>query len=162
MTYKRLAHREETSIAAATAAGLLPQDFRWACIFGSWLIAAVSALGALFFSEVMDVPPCILCWYQRIFMFPLVLMLPFALFPLDRGVVRYALPLALAGWVVALYHVLLVAGYIPESIRPCSQGVPCTDLKVNWFGFVSIPLLSLLAFSTIIALLAWTHIKAPK
>ncbi len=137
------------------------QNIAWYCIFISWLFATVSMLGAMFFSEVMGVLPCVLCWYQRIFMFPLVVMLPFALFPLDRDVARYALPVAVCGWLAALYHVLLVAGYIPERIRPCTQGVPCSDLKVNWFGFVSIPLLSLLAFSTIIALLAWTHFKRP-
>ncbi len=140
---------------------LVERDSAWPCIFVSWLVATIATLGALFFSEVMGVLPCVLCWYQRIFMFPLVVMLPFALFPLDRGVARYALPLALGGWLVALYHVLLVAGYIPERIRPCTQGVPCSDLKVNWFGFVSIPLLSLLAFSTLIALLAWTYFKRP-
>lgn len=155
--------RQETSNIAGAEVNIAPlRDFGWPCIFASWLIATASTLGALFFSEVMGVLPCVLCWYQRIFMFPLVVVLPFALFPLDRGIVRYALPLAVCGWLTALYHVLLVAGYIPESIRPCTQGVPCSDLKINWFGFISIPLLSLLAFSIIIALLAWTHFKRTK
>jgi disulfide bond formation protein DsbB len=64
-------------------------------LFLAWLMASVSTLGALFLGEVMGYTPCVLCWYQRIAMFPLVLILAAGLFPLDRRVVRYALPLAL-------------------------------------------------------------------
>ena len=122
-------------------------------VFGAWLIAAVSALGALFVSEVMALPPCVLCWYQRIFMFPLAILLPLALFPFDRGIVRYALPLAGGGALVALFHVLLVAGIVPERMVPCSQGVPCAEAQLAWLGFVTLPLLSFLAFLAISALL---------
>ena len=107
----------------------------------------------------MAIAPCVLCWYQRIFMFPLVLILPAGLLPFDRKVVRYALPLALVGWLIALFHVLLAAGTIPESIRPCTQGVPCTEEQIMWFGFLTIPHLSLLAFSIVIALLILTRMK---
>ena len=122
-------------------------------VFGSWLVAAASTLGALFVSEVMALPPCVLCWYQRIFMFPLAILLPLALFPFDPRFVRYALPLAAGGALVALFHVLLVAGVVPESLKPCTQGVPCSDVQIQWLGFVTLPLLSLVAFSTIAALL---------
>jgi disulfide bond formation protein DsbB len=125
----------------------------WMLVFGAWLVAGVSTLGALFFGEVMQVPTCVLCWYQRIFMFPLALILPIGLFPFDRKVIRYALPLASIGWLFAAFHVLLIAGVIPETVRPCSQGVPCSEQVVVWLGFVTIPLMALLAFSTIIALL---------
>jgi disulfide bond formation protein DsbB len=135
-------------------------DTAWILVFAAWLTATVSTLGALFFGEVMNVPTCVLCWYQRIFMFPLVLILAFGLFPLDTRVVRYALPLACIGWAIALFHVLLVAGYIPERVQPCAQGVPCSETYVEWFGFVTIPLLALVAFSIIIALLFTAHIKA--
>lgn len=131
----------------------------WALVFACWLIATVSTLGALFFGEVMNVPTCVLCWYQRIFMFPLVLLLPVGLFPFDRKIVRYAFPLALGGWGFAFFHVLLVAGYIPESVRPCTQGVPCSQTYIQWFGFVTIPLLALVAFSVIIALLVAAHFE---
>lgn len=134
----------------------------WGLIFGAWLIAAVSTLGALFFGEVMQLPTCVLCWYQRIFMFPLVLILPIGLFPLDRKVVRYALPLAVLGWPFAVFHVLLIAGVIPEEIRPCTQGVPCSEKVIEWFGFVTIPLLSVVAFSAIIALLVLALFRSPK
>ncbi len=122
-------------------------------VFGCWAIASVSTLGALFFSEIMELPPCVLCWYQRIFMFPLVLILPLGLFPYDAKVIRYALPLALVGWVIAVFQVLLVAGVIPEGLRPCSQGVPCSVVQIQWLGFVNIPLLSFIAFSVMNALL---------
>jgi disulfide bond formation protein DsbB len=125
----------------------------WILVFGCWLIASVSTLGALFFSEIMHIRPCVLCWYQRIFMFPLVLLLPLGLFPFDAKVVRYALALAVAGWLVSAYQVLLVLGLIPEGIKPCTPGESCSEVQIQWFGFMNIPLMSLLAFSTMIALL---------
>lgn len=134
----------------------------WTLIFGAWLVASVSTLGALFFGEVMKLPPCVLCWYQRICMFPLVLILPIGLFPFDRKVVRYALPLAVPGGLFAVFHLLLIAGVIPESIKPCTQGVPCSEKVIEWFGFVTIPLLSVVAFSTIIALLIAAHFRSSK
>ena len=134
----------------------------WTPLFGAWLVATVSTLGALFFGEVMQLPTCVLCWYQRICMFPLVLILPLGLFPLDRKVVRYALPLAAIGWLFAVFHVLLIAGVIPEDVKPCTQGVPCSEKVIEWFGFVTIPLLSVVAFSAIIALLILAHFRSSK
>ena len=131
----------------------------WMLVFVAWLIAGASTLGALFFSEIMQLPPCSLCWYQRTFMFPLVLILPIGLFPFDRRVVRYALPLAVVGWLFAVFQMLLVAGVIPEKLEPCMQGVPCSETVIEWFGFVTIPLLSVAAFSAIIALLVLTHFR---
>jgi disulfide bond formation protein DsbB len=131
----------------------------WVFVFAAWLLAAVSTLGALFLSDVMSVAPCALCWYQRIFMFPLVLLLPVGLFPLDQKVVRYAAPLAAAGWLVALFHLLLTTGLIPESVTPCTQGIPCSRIEMEWFGFVTIPLLSLLSFTAIGLALAGAHNK---
>lgn len=125
----------------------------WNLLFLCWLIACASTLGSLFFSEVMHRVPCVLCWYQRIFMFPLLFIFTVGLFPFDGRCVRYALPIALAGWSVALYHCLLYIGFIPESMQPCTQGVSCADAQLELFGFVTIPLLSLLAFTFIVALL---------
>ena len=130
--------------------------------FACWFVAAAATLGALFLSEVMQVPPCVLCWYQRVFMFPLALILPMGLFPFDPRAVRYALPLALGGWLVALFHVLVAAGVIPENLQPCTQGVPCAEVQIEWFGFLTIPLLSLAAFTLILALLAAAHSRSPR
>jgi disulfide bond formation protein DsbB len=131
----------------------------WLLVFAAWLVAMSSTLGALFFSEVMHLPICVLCWYQRIFMFPLAVILPFGLFPFDPKVIRYTLPLALIGSLVALFHQLLLAGVIPESIKPCTQGVPCSVTVATWFGFVTIPLLSIFAFFTVVALLLAAHLR---
>jgi disulfide bond formation protein DsbB len=102
---------------------------------------------------VMGFAPCVLCWYQRIALFPLVLILPMGLFPLDAKVAKFALPLTIAGLLTAAYHNLLYVGIIPKSIQPCAQGVSCTEKYVEFFGFVSIPMLSLLALATMTALL---------
>lgn len=129
----------------------------WKFIFASWLVATVSTLGSLFFSEVMDLVPCVLCWYQRIFMFPLAVILLVGLHPVDVRVARYALPVALLGLVFTVYHCLLFFGWIPENLRPCSQGVSCSDATMVLFGVVPIPLLSLAAFLTIVVLLLKVH-----
>ncbi len=125
----------------------------WTIIFICWIVASVSTLGSLFFSEIMEFPPCVLCWYQRIFMFPLVLIFLIGLFPFDKSIIKYALPLALAGWGFTFYHNLLYYGIIPESVQPCSQGVSCSEAYIDWFGFLTIPMLSLISFSTLVALL---------
>lgn len=154
-----MAKRPSMNPTARSAAPPAATPLGWTLVFAAWLIATVSTLGALFLGEVMGYTPCVLCWYQRIAMFPLVLVLAAGLFPFDRRVVRYALPLAFAGLGLALFHLALVAGWIPEAIKPCQQGVPCSDLQVVWFGFVSIPLLSVVAFSLVAGLLLATHFK---
>ena len=131
----------------------------WLLIFSAWLIAAVSTLGSLFFSEVMELIPCELCWYQRIFLFPLAIILLTGLFPLDKKVVNYALPLAIIGLLFTVYHSLLFFGVIPENLQPCSQGVSCTDDNMELFGFLPIPLLALIAFLMIIILLLKTRTR---
>ena len=125
----------------------------WTIIFICWIVASVSTLGSLFFSEIMELAPCALCWYQRVFMFPLVIILLLGLFPFDKSIIKYALPLAIAGWGFAFYHYLLYSGFIPESIQPCSQGVSCSETYLDLFGFLTIPMLSLISFSIIIGLL---------
>jgi disulfide bond formation protein DsbB len=134
----------------------------WALVFAAWLVAASATLGALFMSEVMGFAPCVLCWWQRIFMFPLVLILALGLFPLDPKVTRYALPLAAIGLLVAGFHVLLTVGIIPETLAPCRDGIPCKTLQVEWFGFVTIPLLSFFAFLVLTLLLVTAHLKSSK
>ena len=129
------------------------QDRHWHWLFLAWLIALASTLGALFLGEVMGMTPCVLCWYQRIAMFPLALILGLGLLPFDARCVRYALPLAALGWVLALYHSLLYGGWIPKGLVPCGQGASCTDVKAQLFGFLSLPLVSLGAFSLLLVLL---------
>jgi disulfide bond formation protein DsbB len=128
-------------------------------LYAAWTIALVATAGSLFFSEVMELPPCVLCWYQRIAMYPLVPIIAVGILANDRRVKAYALPLALAGLAIAFYHNLLYYGIIPESITPCQQGVSCTSRQIEWLGFITIPLLSLIGFISITVCLLFAKIK---
>jgi disulfide bond formation protein DsbB len=139
-----------------------PEHPGWSLVFACWLLACVGTLGSLFFSEVMGLPPCVLCWWQRIFMYPLVVILLVGLFPYDPRAVRYALPLAVLGWLVAFYHYLVYSGYIPESLQPCGEGPSCAEINLELLGFVTIPLLSLFAFTAIIAMLLVVQFRINK
>ena len=135
------------------------ESVAWPFVFVALLVASASVLGALFLSEVAGFAPCVLCWYQRVFMFPLTVVLAVGLFPLDPKVLRYSLPLVVGGWLVALFHVLLTQGVIPRSLSPCVRGIPCSQVEVAWFGFVTIPLLSLLSFTAIAVALFLARLK---
>ena len=125
----------------------------WTPLFLAWLIALLATAGALFLGEVMGMTPCVLCWYQRIAMFPLVVILGVSLLEPDGRGVRYALPLAAAGWAIALYHCLVFWGVVSEGLVPCGKGASCADADVQVAGVVPIPLLSLIAFTGVIVLL---------
>ena len=114
--------------------------------YAAWVVALVATAGSLFFSEVMELPPCILCWYQRIAMYPLVMVIGVGIAMRDPRWKYYALPLALGGLVVSVYHNLLYYGLIPESISPCKEGISCTTVQLEWLGFITIPLMALTAF----------------
>jgi disulfide bond formation protein DsbB len=90
-------------------------------------------------------------------MYPLVLILAIGLFPYEPKVVRYAGPLVGVGWLTALFHVLLVAGIIPERVQPCVQGIPCSETHISLFGFLSIPVMSLFTFTLVGVLLFYAH-----
>jgi disulfide bond formation protein DsbB len=122
------------------------------------VVALVATSGRLYFSEVAGFLPCVLCWWQRVFMYPLVVLLGVG--ALDRGLraasrrrfSAYVLPLPLLGAAFALYH--LYVEHVPgaESVL-CSVGVPCS---VRWFtelGYITLPMLALTAFAAIAALL---------
>lgn len=131
-----------------------PRDrHAWWCLLAAWLVALCATLGAVFIGEVMGQTPCMLCWFQRAFMFPLAVILSVACAASDLKVWRYALPLALIGWLVALYHNLLYGGVIPEPIVPCGAGPSCSSTDMSILGWVSIPALSLTAFTAIVVLL---------
>ncbi len=116
----------------------------------AWIIALVGMVGSLFFSEVMQLPPCVLCWYQRIAMYPLVLIIGIGVIMRDSRMKFYAIPLAACGLVISIYHNLLYYGLIPESITPCVEGISCTSKQIEWLGFITIPLLALTGFASIL------------
>lgn len=119
----------------------------------AWATALVASLGSLFFSEVMKLPPCVLCWYQRIAMYPLVAIIGAGIILKDGRLRFYALPLSVTGFVISVYHNLLYYKVIPDSIKPCTSGVSCTAKQIEWLGFITIPLLALTAFFIINVLL---------
>lgn len=122
-------------------------------LFVAWAVALIATLSALFIGEVLGQTPCVLCWYQRAFMFPLAVMLGIAAWRVDFGIRIYAVPLAAIGAGIALWHLGLFIGFIPEAIQPCTaDGPSCTDEKQLFLG-MPIPLLSLAAFAAIIFLL---------
>ena len=125
----------------------------WNYTFISWVVALVAMLGSLFFSEVMEFPPCILCWYQRIAMYPLVIILLVGALKEDKFIFAYSFPFIAIGWTISLYHNLLYYEIIPESASPCLEGVSCSAIFLDWFNFIDIPLLSFAAF-TILGILS--------
>jgi disulfide bond formation protein DsbB len=139
-----------TASASAPAGGDSRNRTSWQPLFLAWLLALLATAGALFLGEVMGKTPCVLCWYQRIAMFPLVLVLGMGLFASDVRSVRYALPLAGVGWGVAAYHLLVFWGVVAEGLVPCGKGSSCADADVQVAGVVPIPLLSLAAFTGIL------------
>ncbi len=116
-------------------------------------ISLLGMLGSLYFSEVMGLVPCLLCWYQRIALYPIVLISIIGIVSRDRNVWRYALPFSVIGSLIGLYQYGLTLGLIPEKIVACSGGVSCAVVTWSLFGFITIPLLSLVAFLAIAVLL---------
>jgi disulfide bond formation protein DsbB len=119
----------------------------------AWGFAAAATAGSLFFSEFSQFIPCRLCWFQRIGMYPLAVLLLMAAVRRDtRGGALYGLPLAVFGSVVAIYHVYIE--YHPEAeLASCKIGAPCATKWIDKIGYVTIPVLALTAFLAIIALL---------
>ncbi|WP_256438760.1 disulfide oxidoreductase [Sporosarcina sp. Te-1] len=123
----------------------------------SWVTAIIAMAGSLFFSERMGFIPCTLCWYQRILMYPLVVLLGIAFYRNDQGIYKYVLPLSIIGMVISSYHYALQKIPSLQEFSACTSGVPCSGQYVNYFGFVTIPFMALIAFSmiTILMLILW-------
>ncbi len=127
----------------------------------AWIVALAASLAVLFIGEVLGQMPCLLCWYQRVFMFPLAIVLGLGLWWRDARVGRYGVALALGGGAVALWHMALYVGLIPEPIQPCTAtGPSCTDDNQLILG-IPIPLLSLVAFALVAGLSALS-LKEPR
>ena len=125
-----------------------PRQWQW--YFYCWFLALIAAAGSLFLSEVMDFVPCVLCWYQRVPMYALAVVLGVGLYTRDAGVYKYAQALAVIGLVTAAYHCLLYLGFIPKGMIPCGPGPSCADQKLELWGFVTIPLMSVFAFAALV------------
>jgi len=121
--------------------------------YTAWMIALVASLASLFFGEVMKLPPCSLCWYQRVCLFPLTLVIAVGIALRDPDLLLYALPLVVVGLALALYHNLIYYGVVSEALSPCTQGVPCSARQIEWLGFITIPLMALFGFLGILVCL---------
>ncbi len=142
------------SIVAVVVAALRPGT-RSELAASALPLAAVVAVGAtagsLYFSEIADFVPCELCWFQRIAMYPMAVILPIAAFRNDRTVFVYALPLALIGLAISIYHIQLQA--FPDQSSFCAFDNPCTATWVEGLGFITIPQMAGASFA-LIAILA--------
>ena len=122
-------------------------------LFLPWLVAVIATVGSLYFGKVLNLPPCTLCWYQRILMFPLVIILGIAAFRDAYRIIVYVLPLTLIGLALALFQVIMITYFSDSSLCPA-----CT-LQETPKGGISFPILSLLSFLALNSLLIWIYIK---
>ena len=120
------------------------------------IVATVATLGSLFLSEIAKFTPCELCWFQRIFMYPQVVILGIGVWKNEMSARMYALPLAVIGFLIASYHYVL-------QMYP---GLPCTDEVASCaakqfanFGYITIPMMSWTAFLLIILFLLFPRKK---
>lgn len=120
-------------------------------LYFAWIVSVVALLGSLYFSEVRGFEPCKLCWFQRICMYPLPVLLGIAAYRNEKRIIPYALPLAVIGGCISLYHTLEEKIPAIARLAPCTVGVPCNKDYLE--GFVTIPMLALIAFALIIIFL---------
>ncbi|MGM0753259.1 MAG: disulfide oxidoreductase [Bacillota bacterium] len=118
-------------------------------LFLAWASSLVASLGSLYFSEIMKYEPCELCWYQRILMYPMVILLGVAYVRKDFQAALYSTIFSGIGILVSLYHYSIQkVSFLSESAPACGR-VPCTGEYINMFGFITIPFLALTGFITI-------------
>ena len=120
----------------------------------SFIVASVATLGSLFYSEIAGYEPCKLCWFQRIFMYPQMVLLGMALWKEDWGIADYSIALSSIGALIAGYHYLLQTGLASSLL--CSavgDSAACSQRFVYQFGYVTIPLMALTAFILILLML---------
>ncbi|MBW7650923.1 MULTISPECIES: disulfide oxidoreductase [Anoxybacillus] len=115
-------------------------------LLAAWSVALIATLGSLYFSEVLKFIPCELCWYQRIFMYPQVFLLGMAFVRKQFVIARYTLMLSIIGGTISLYHYFIQKVPFFRDTAPSCSIVPCTGDYLNWLGFITIPLLALIAF----------------
>lgn len=115
----------------------------------AWVAALIATIGSLYFSEVLHYIPCTLCWYQRIFMYPLSIILGVAFYRNDKEITKYALPLSVIGIIISGYHIALQKIPYLQQFEMCTTGVPCSKDYINWLGFITIPVLAFIAFTII-------------
>jgi len=146
-----------TTVAKATHTQTKPwvQFFQ---LYGPYLAfgqALIAMSGSLYFSEVAGYLPCTLCWYQRVLMYPLVLITIVGIIKQDEFLPNYVLPFSLLGMAVSFYHYLLQLGFVGSDVG-CGT-LACDSRYINYAGFITIPLLALVAFAIINIVMGATY-----
>jgi disulfide bond formation protein DsbB len=126
--------------------------FAPSALWFAWIVAMVATLGSLYMSEVAHFIPCTLCWYQRIGMYPLAVVLGIAAYRDDFGIRRYVVPVVLAASAISIYHYQLER-FPTQHHLACMADSPCTTVWIWQFHFISIPFMALSAFLLIATLL---------
>lgn len=127
------------------------------------LTALVATLGSLFYSEYAGYAPCTFCWYQRIFMYPEVVLLGIAFFKKDKGIINYSLVMSCMGALIAGYHYLMQLGIVGAfSCSAVGYSLSCSKIFLMEFGYVTLPLMSLTAFLLIIVFLIFSKVHPVK
>ncbi|MDE5412489.1 disulfide oxidoreductase [Alkalihalobacterium chitinilyticum] len=117
-------------------------------LFAAWGVSLIATIGSLYFSEILSFIPCELCWYQRIFMYPIVIILGIAVVKKDTKQALYSAVFSGIGLIIAFYHYLVQK--VPAMTKLDSCGlIPCASQYINWFGFITIPFLALVGFTII-------------
>ncbi|PFW23647.1 disulfide oxidoreductase [Bacillus thuringiensis] len=137
------------------------KNFEWRnyTLYMAWIVSMITTLGSLFFSEILGFIPCELCWFQRIMMYPLCIILGIATFYNEKNIKKYILPISIIGGSISLYHYAIQKIPCVSEINPCVQGVPCNVDYINWLGFITIPFLALIAFCMITLFMLLTRSK---
>lgn len=134
---------------------LLPSAFSNKALWFAFSVALLAMAGSLFYSEIAHYTPCKLCWYERILMYPQVLLIGMALWKKDKKFADYGLGMSILGFIIAAYHNYIY--YTGNSLFPCDAaglGESCTRRFILEFGYITIPLMALTAFALLILLFA--------
>lgn len=125
----------------------------------AWVQSLAALIGSLLASEVWHFAPCTLCWYQRYLMYPLAVIIAVGILKRSPRLPLYVLPFSLTGLGVAIYHNLLYWGVVGSPTGLCQAGVSCTARYFEWFGFITIPFLSALAFAIITLCMIFSYLQ---
>lgn len=138
----------------AQSNGRVRAIFHEYAIYFAWIVSIVATAGSLYLSEILHYEPCKLCWFQRIFMYPQVILLGIAAYRNDRSILNYAIPLSAIGACISTYHYAEQKLPALAKVLPCRVGIPCNTTQINFLGFITIPLMALTAFILIIVFLS--------
>lgn len=144
-------------ILVVLIAFVLMKPSRWLSAFAknalvfSFIVASLATIGSLFYSEIAGYEPCKICWFQRIFMYPQAIVLGLAWLKKDYGIALYSIILSVIGVLIAAYHYFLQIGLIPSgNCSAVGYSVSCSKRFIMQFGYITIPMMALTAFSLIV------------